>query len=173
MTPTTVGVRRDLVSVCDLSTTQIADLFDLTADVKHTPENHAAALRGRVLAMISEKPSLRTRVTFEVGMIQLGGSAIYLDQSQSRLGERESISDVARNLERWVDAIVARTFSHEAVEQLAAWANIPVINELTDRLHPCQALADFFTLVEKLGRPSDYKLAYVGDGNNVCHSFQL
>lgn len=167
---TTAASPRDLISVRDWTTAQMEELFELSADVKHSPERYSTALRGRVLAMIFEKPSLRTRVTFEVGMIQLGGSAIYLDQSQIRLGERESIPDVARNLERWVDAVVARTFSHETVEQLAAWANIPVINALTDRLHPCQALADLFSLREKLGPTATYKLAYVGDGNNVCHS---
>ena len=167
---TTMAPPRDLISVRDWTTAQIEELFELAANVKRSPERYSAALRGQVLALIFEKPSLRTRVTFEVGMIQLGGSAIYLDQSQNRLGERESIPDVARNLERWVDAVVARTFSHEAVEQLAAWTIIPVINALTDRLHPCQALADFFTLREKLDTTAASKLAYVGDGNNVCHS---
>ena len=170
MTPTAVAPPEDLLSVADWTTAQIEELFGLATEIKRSPERYENALRGRILAMIFEKPSLRTRVTFEVGMLQLGGSAVYLDQSQSRLGARESISDVAHNLERWVDGVVARTFSHEAVEELAAAADIPVINALTDRLHPCQALGDFFTLREKLGHTAHFKFVFVGDGNNVCHS---
>jgi ornithine carbamoyltransferase len=120
--------------------------------------------------MIFEKPSLRTRVTFEVGITSMGGSVVFLDQTQARLGERESIADVARNLERWVQGIVARVYEQRVLEQMAANAKIPVINALSDRFHPCQALADFFTLQEKFGDLRGFKLAYVGDGNNVCHS---
>ena len=120
--------------------------------------------------MIFEKPSLRTRVTFEVGIQSMGGSVVFLDQTQARLGERESIADVARNLERWVQGIVARVYEQRVLEEMAANANIPMINALSDRFHPCQALADFFTLEEKFGSLRGFKLAYVGDGNNVCHS---
>jgi len=123
--------------------------------------------------MIFEKPSLRTRVTFEVGMTSMGGFAVYMDHSKPRLGERESIKDVARNLDRWVDGIVARTFSHQSVIELAENASIPVVNALTDLLHPCQALGDYFTLTEKFGRVKGLKLAFIGDGNNVCHSLML
>ncbi|HKS94881.1 MAG TPA: ornithine carbamoyltransferase, partial [Terriglobia bacterium] len=124
-------------------------------------------------ALIFEKPSLRTRVSFEVGMTSMGGFAVYLDHAKPRLGERESIKDVALNLERWVDGIAARTFSHASVAELAEYASIPVINALTDLLHPCQALSDFFTLREKFGALERLKLTFVGDGNNMCHSLML
>ena len=123
--------------------------------------------------MIFEKPSLRTRTTFEVGITSLGGFAVYLEHTKPRLGEREAIKDIARNLERWVHGIVARTFAHESVLELAANATIPVINALTDLYHPCQALADYFTLHEKFGDLKGLKLAFVGDGNNVCHSLMI
>jgi ornithine carbamoyltransferase len=121
--------------------------------------------------MLFEKPSLRTRVTFEAGMTQLGGHAIYLTPADIRLGERETVQDAARNLERWVDAIVARTFSHQMVERLARYSRIPVINGLTDTHHPVQILCDLFTLWEKRGRVRGLRVAFIGDGNNVCHSW--
>jgi ornithine carbamoyltransferase len=127
-------------------------------------------LRGKFIALIFEKPSLRTRVTFEVGIQSMGGSVVFLDHTQARLGERESIADVARNLERWVQGIVARVYEQRVLDEMAASAGIPVINALSDRFHPCQALADFFTLEEKVGDLRGFKLAYAGDGNNVCHS---
>jgi len=120
--------------------------------------------------MIFQKTSLRTRVTFEVGMLQLGGEAIYLSPSDIQLGIRETPHDVAKNLERWVDGIMVRTFGHDIAVELAVASKIPVINALTDLLHPCQAMADFFTLKEKKGDLKNLKLAYIGDGNNVCHS---
>ena len=123
--------------------------------------------------MIFEKPSLRTRVTFEVAIQSLGGSAIFLDHSNARLGARESIPDVARNLSRWVQGIVARVFEQKTLEILADYASIPVVNALSDRFHPCQALSDFFTLEERFGAVRGLKLAYVGDGNNMCHSLLL
>ena len=123
-----------------------------------------------MLALIFEKPSLRTRVTFEVGIANLGGTSIFLDHTVTRLGERESIRDIAKNLERWVQGIIARVFEQESLDELAQNANIPVINALSDKYHPCQALADFFTLEERFGNLRGLKLAYVGDGNNMCHS---
>jgi len=168
-----VASKRDLVTGTEWSPVQLRELFQLTAEVKARPERFRKALEGRFLAMIFEKPSLRTRVTFEVGIQSLGGSAVFLDHKGTRLGERESIKDVAKNLERWVHGIVARTFEQRAVEELAAHAAVPVINALSDRFHPCQALADFFTLEEHFGARAlgrGLKLAYVGDGNNVCHS---
>ncbi len=164
---------RDLTTGAEWNAAQLRELFHLAADIKSRPDRYRGALGGRVLALIFEKPSLRTRVTFEVGITSMGGSAIFLDHTGTRLGERESIKDVARNLERWVHAIVARTFEQDAIEQLATHAAIPVINALSNRYHPCQALADFFTLEEKFGTLKNLKLAYVGDGNNVCHSLLI
>jgi ornithine carbamoyltransferase len=160
----------DLISERDLTRGDLSLIFSLAERVKAAPRSFAQALAGKQLALIFEKPSLRTRVTFEVGMTSLGGHALYLDHAKPRLGEREAIKDVARNLERWVDGIVARTFAHAAVEELAENASIPVINALTDLSHPCQALGDYFTLTEKFGKLKGFQLAYVGDGNNVCHS---
>ena len=163
----------DLVADQNLTANDVRMIFDLAGRVKSSPASYSKALAGKQLAMIFEKPSLRTRVTFEVGMTSMGGFAIYMDHSKPRLGERESIKDVARNLDRWVDGIVARTFSHQSVIELAENASIPVVNALTDLLHPCQALGDYFTLTEKFGRVKGLKLAFIGDGNNVCHSLML
>ncbi|HOE67554.1 MAG TPA: ornithine carbamoyltransferase [Candidatus Hydrogenedentes bacterium] len=164
----------DFVTLRDLTADEILGLLDLADDLKRRQRKGIAhrLLDGQTLAMIFEKPTLRTRVTFEAGIFQLGGHAIVMDSSQSRLGERESVPDVARNLDRWVDGVMARTFSHEAVVELAEHASIPVINALTDKLHPCQVLADAQTLREhKGGDFSSLKLAFVGDGNNVCASW--
>jgi ornithine carbamoyltransferase len=160
----------DLLTGMELGAARVRELLHLTGDVKGRPERYRGTLAGRYLAMIFEKPSLRTRVTFEVAISSLGGSPIFLDHTLTHLGEREAIADVARSLERWVHAIVARTFKQDAIDQLAANARIPVINALSDRFHPCQALADFFTLEEHFGSVRGLKLAYLGDGNNMCHS---
>src|SRR3984957_2557710 len=170
LTAPSVLLVNDLLTGAEWGAAQTRELLAMAADVKAHPERYGATLRGKTLAMIFEKPSLRTRVTFEVGIQSMGGSVVFLDQTQARLGERESIADVARNLERWVQGIVARVYEQRVLEQMAANANIPVINALSDRFHPCQALADFFTLQEKVGNLRGFKLAYVGDGNNVCHS---
>jgi len=170
--PETLSVR-DLLADQDLTRDDLKLIFDLSERVKAAPSEFSQALRGKQLAMIFEKPSLRTRATFEVGMTSLGGFALYLDHTKPRLGEREAIKDIARNLERWVHGIVARTFAHDSVLELAANASIPVINALTDLFHPCQALADFFTLYEKFGSLKGLKLAFVGDGNNVSHSLMI
>jgi ornithine carbamoyltransferase len=141
--------------------------------MKARPGRYASTLQGKFIALIFEKPSLRTRVTFDVGIQSMGGSVVFLDHTQASasLGARESIADVARNLDRWVQGIVARVYQQKVLEEMAANANIPVINALSDKFHPCQALADFFTLEEKFGGAlRGFKLAYVGDGNNVCHS---
>jgi ornithine carbamoyltransferase len=160
----------DLLTGAEWSPAQTRELLHLTSDIKARPDRYAATLRGKFIALIFEKPSLRTRVTFEVGIQSMGGSVVFLDHTQARLGERESIADVARNLERWVHGIVARVYEQRVIEEMAASAAIPVINALSDKFHPCQALADFFTLEEKFGNLRGFKLAYVGDGNNVCHS---
>jgi ornithine carbamoyltransferase len=130
-------------------------------------------LAGKQMVMFFEKPSLRTRLTFEAGMTSLGGAAMFVDQSQSRLDARETLSDIAHNLERWVDVIVLRTFAQETIEGMARYASVPVINALSDIEHPCQALADYFTLQERFGDLKNISLAYVGDGNNVSHSLLL
>src|SRR5580693_2918879 len=160
----------DLLTGAEWSPAQTRELLQLAADIKSQPARYDSTLRGKFLALIFEKPSLRTRVTFEVGIQSMGGSVVFLDHTQARLGERESIADVARNLERWVHGIVARVYEQRVIEQMAANASIPVVNALSDRFHPGQALADFFTLEEKFGALRGFKLAYVGDGNNVCHS---
>ncbi len=166
-------MKRDLISITDLSREEIEEIFSLAqrlkADLKEGWPH--PLLAGKTLAMIFEKPSLRTRVTFEAGMSQLGGHAIYLSPPDIGLGTRESPVDVAQNLGRWVNLIMVRTFSHEVVLELASNANIPVLNGLSDLLHPCQVLADCFTLREKRGRLDGLKVAFVGDGNNVVNSW--
>ena len=161
---------KDLISLHDLSSEEMEEILDLADTVKGNPAHYATALQGQTLAMIFEKPSLRTRVTFEAGMTQLGGHAIYLAPSDAQIGKRESVPDVARNLERWVDGIMARTFAHQTVVDLARYASIPVINGLSDHSHPVQGLADYMTLREVKGELPGKTLAYVGDGNNVAHS---
>jgi ornithine carbamoyltransferase len=165
--------KRNLVSAVDFSAEEVWALFRLAAAMKADPSAYSEALKCHTAALVFEKPSLRTRVTFEVGMFSMGGHAIYLAPGDIRIGERESVEDVARNLERWVQVIVARTFAHETVVCLAQNAVIPVINALSDAEHPCQALADLFTLYEKWGDTRERKLAYVGDGNNTCVSLLL
>lgn len=165
----------NFLSIGDLSREEVLRLFRLTASLKARQKagDRGAPLAGRSLALIFEKPSLRTRVTFEVGMVQLGGATVYLTAQEIGLGVRESVADIARNLSRWVDIIAARTFHHATVETLAAHATVPVINGLSDLEHPCQALADFFTLWERGMDPGGLRLAWIGDGNNVCHSLLL
>ena len=163
----------DFISLADLTGDEIVGLMDLADTLKKDLRegNVTHPLKGKTFALIFEKPSLRTRVTFETGIFQLGGHGIVLESGQIRLGERESVPDVARNLERWVDGIIARTFSHEAVVALAEHASVPVVNALTDKLHPCQIVADAQTLREHRGDLGNLKLAYIGDGNNVCASW--
>jgi ornithine carbamoyltransferase len=161
---------KDFISIHDLSLYEFHEILDLAAKMKESPQRFRKALKDKVLTMIFQKPSLRTRMTFEVGMLQLGGHAVYLSPGDGQVGVRESFHDVGKNLERWVDGIMIRTFAHQNILDLARSVKIPVINALSDLLHPCQAMADFFALKEKLGDFSRLKLAYVGDGNNVCHS---
>jgi len=161
---------KDLLTGGEWSPAHSRELLQLTWDIKSNPSRYAGTLRGKFLALIFEKPSLRTRVTFEVGIQSMGGHVVFLDHTQARLGERESIADVARNLERWVQGIVARVYEQRVLDEMAATTGIHVVNALSDRFHPCQALADYFTLEEKFGSLKGFKLAYVGDGNNVSHS---
>lgn len=164
-----------LLSIRDLTREDVLRLFRLAAELKARQKagDRATPLAGKTLALVFEKPSLRTRVTFEVGMVHLGGRAIYLSAQDIGLGARESVPDVARNLGRWVDLIAARTFRHETVESLALHAGVPVVNGLSNAEHPCQALADFFTLWERGLDLAKIRLAWIGDGNNVCHSVIL
>jgi ornithine carbamoyltransferase len=166
---------KDLISIHDLSLPEIEDIFSLAADLKKKLKNGEKHeyLWAKSLVMIFEKPSTRTRVSFEIGMWQLGGLAINLDQEAIGLGVRESIKDVAQTLSRYADVILIRTFSHAKVLELAEHASVPIINGLSDLLHPCQALADIFTVKEKKGNLKGLKFAYIGDGNNVCHSLMF
>jgi len=154
----------------DLSVEQLNAVLDLTKEVKQSRTRYSAALKGKYAALLFEKPSLRTRMTFELAMKQLGGDVV---TQMGLIGDREPLKDVARNLGRWTDVIVARTFTQQTVDELARWSGLPVVNALTDMYHPCQALADMVTLREKFGRLRGLKLAYVGDGNNVAHSLML
>ncbi|HSK79057.1 MAG TPA: ornithine carbamoyltransferase [Thermoanaerobaculia bacterium] len=164
---------RHLISIHDLTAQEVAGLFRLAADVKANPGKYATALKQKSLGMIFEKSSTRTRVSFEVGMVQMGGHALFLSSRDIQLGRGEPISDTAQVLSRYVDGIMARTFAHQTVVDLARYGSIPVINGLTDDLHPCQALADYFTLGEVFGDVRGRKLAYVGDGNNMAHSLMF
>jgi ornithine carbamoyltransferase len=168
-----LSLSSDLLTGTEWNAARVQGLFRVAVALKTHPERYKSALAGRFLAMIFEKPSLRTRVTFEVGITSLGGTAIYLDHADTHLGDRESIPDVGRCLSRWVHGIVARVFSQDALDILAAHATVPVINALSDVYHPCQTLSDFFTLEEKFGSARGINLAYVGDGNNVCHSLMV
>ena len=163
----------DFLSIKDFSPSDIQYLLTLARQVKTHPTTYSEALKRKTLALIFEKPSLRTRVSFDVGIQQLGGFSIYLSPAEINLGKRESVFDVAKNLERMVQGIMIRTFAHEIVEQMAEYASIPIINGLTDYSHPCQAMADYMTMWEVKGKLDGLKVAYVGDGNNVAHSLMF
>ena len=166
-------MKKDLVSIRDLTPSQIDSLLEMAGTLKGLMRygKSITPLKDKTFCLIFEKPSLRTRVTFEVGIHELGGNSIYLAPQDIQIGKRETVEDVARNLERWVHGVVARTFSHQSVVDLAKYASIPVINALTDFLHPCQVLSDLFTLSELSQGLRGIKVAYVGDGNNVAHSW--
>jgi ornithine carbamoyltransferase len=163
----------DLCSIADLSSAEVRAILKLGHDVKRNPRDYRHALDGKQMVLLFEKASLRTRLAFETGINTMGGNAIFVDQTSSPLGERETIADVSRNLERWVDVIVLRTYAHDTVTEMAANSRVPVINALSDFEHPCQALADFMTLEEHFGTAAGLNFTYVGDGNNVCHSLML
>jgi len=160
----------DFARDLDISQDELLALLDLTHQLKSNPSRFRTALAGRYITLLFEKPSLRTRLTFELAIKQLGGDAVVC---VGPIGDREPLKDVARNLDRWTNAIVARTFSQKTIDELAHWSSVPVINALSDRFHPCQALADVFTLQERFGEVRGLKLAFVGDGNNVAHSLML
>ena len=163
-------MKKDLISIKDLTSKEIEGLFNLTDRLKKSKLKFSKALAGKTLALIFQKPSNRTRVSFEVGMYQLGGNAIYLAPGEINLGVRESIKDVAQTLSRYIEGVVLRTFEHKNVMEFAKSATVPVINGLSDFSHPCQGLADVYTIREKLKKLKGVTLAYVGDGNNVCNS---
>jgi ornithine carbamoyltransferase len=173
------SAKRDLRSSLDLGREDLVAILERAAELKADLKRgrRPPLMDGRCLAMIFEKPSLRTRCTFEIGMVQLAGHAIYLGPAEIGLGTRESIQDIARNLERWFDLALARTYSQDTIDDLCRHCRIPIINALSDMDHPCQALADFLTLTEKVGgSPADlagFNLTYIGDGNNICHSLMV
>ncbi|HEX4948374.1 MAG TPA: ornithine carbamoyltransferase [Blastocatellia bacterium] len=161
----------DLISISHLTPKEIRQIFQTTRALKANPREFSTALAGKSVVLLFEKPSLRTRVTFDLGATQMGASCVYLDHQGVRIGERESVKDMALNLERWVQLIVLRTYSHKVVHEFAEIASVPVINGLSEWSHPCQGLTDYFTLTEKVGDDlRGFKMSYVGDGNNTCHS---
>ena len=166
-------MKKDLISIGLLSFDEIMEIFSLSKKIKKNPNRFANVLKGKSLALIFEKPSNRTYVSFSVGMYQLGGNALYLGPEQIKLGVRETIHDVAKTLSRYVDGIVLRTYAHQNVLDMAVHASVPVINGLSDYSHPCQALADTFTILEKFKGFKNVTMAYIGDGNNVCNSLLL
>jgi ornithine carbamoyltransferase len=166
-------VSNDFLSIRDFTPQEIREFIELGRLIKSNPELFAGSLRGQTLALIFEKPSLRTRVSFDVGIHQLGGFSLYLSPAEINLGKRESVYDVAKNLERMVQGIMIRTFSHDIVDQMAEYAGIPIINGLTDYSHPCQAMADYLTMLEWKGEIAGLKVAFIGDGNNVAHSLMF
>ena len=166
-------MKKDLISIESLDTKEIFELLDLTKKIKTDKAGYAETLKGKSIGLIFQKPSNRTRVSFEIGMVQLGGYAIYLGPNEIDMGVRESVKDVACVLSRYMDGIVARTYKHKDLTELAKYAAVPVINGLSDRAHPCQALSDIFTIKEKLYNFKNITLSYVGDGNNVLNSLML
>lgn len=166
-------MKRDFITEYDVTAKEIADIFRLTTELKKGKKKFAPYLKNKTVGLVFQKPSLRTRVSFEVGIRQLGGNCIYLGPEEINIGKRESIPDVAQVLSRYLDVIVARVFSHNDVVGLAKHATIPVINGLCDLYHPCQAMTDVYTVAERFGSLKKKTLAYIGDGNNVCHSLML
>jgi ornithine carbamoyltransferase len=163
----------DFLSIRDITKEEMHETFAIARDMKMDRSKYAEALKGKALALIFEKPSLRTRTSFDIGIQQLGGYSLYLSPNEISLGKRESVYDVAKNLERMVQGVMIRTFAHQIVIDFAKYASIPVINGLTDYSHPCQAMADFLTILEKKKKLEGLKVAYVGDGNNVAHSLMF
>ncbi len=163
-------MKKDLLSVLDLGSQEIFELINSAEDIKVNPDKYQDALKGKSIGLIFQKPSNRTRVSFEIGMFQMGGHSIYLGSSELGMGGRESVKDVACVLSRYLNGIVARTYKHEVVEELAKYSSIPIINGLSDLAHPCQALGDMFTIEEKFGTLERITISYIGDGNNVLNS---
>ncbi|ROL59854.1 ornithine carbamoyltransferase [Bacteroidetes/Chlorobi group bacterium ChocPot_Mid] len=163
-------MKKDFLKILDFTTEEVLDTFKLAIDMKKNPSKYSEALKGKTLALIFEKPSLRTRTSFDIGIQQLGGYSLYLSPAEINLGKRESVYDVSMVLDRMVQGIMIRTFGHDIVEDMSRFTRIPVINGLTDYTHPCQGMADYMTIKEIKGDFKKLKLTYVGDGNNVAHS---
>ncbi|MCG7547169.1 ornithine carbamoyltransferase [Pseudoalteromonas sp. Of7M-16] len=166
-------MNQSFITGLELDKNKLLDLFNLAHQIKAQPQDFAQALAGQSIVTLFEKPSLRTRLSFDIGINKLGGHAVYLDQQNGAMGSRESIKDFALNISTWADGIVARVNQHSTLSTLAEYADVPVVNSLCDLYHPCQALADFMTLQEVYGDVSGLKLAYLGEGNNVTHSLML
>lgn len=166
-------MKKDFLSIADWSSKELAKILELSAKMKSRPEKYKDSIKGKSIALIFEKQSLRTHVTFDVGIHQLGGHSVYLTQSDINLGKRESIYDVSKNLERWMSGVVVRTYAHQICVDMARYMTIPVVNALTDFEHPCQAVGDFLTAIEHLGSLKKKKFAFIGDGNNVCNSLMM
>jgi ornithine carbamoyltransferase len=166
-------MKKDFLSINDWPSHELREILDLSVKMKSHPERYKKSLEGKSIALIFEKQSLRTHVTFDVGIYQLGGHSVYLTHQDIDLGKRESIYDVAKNLERWMSAVVLRTYAHQNCVDMARYMGIPVINALTDYEHPCQAVGDFLTIMEHVGSFENKKFAFIGDGNNVCNSLML
>ncbi len=166
-------MKKDFLTINDWSPQELRKFLELSAKMKSNPEKYKNSLKGKSVALIFEKQSLRTHVTFDVGIDQLGGHSVYLTQSDINLGKRESVYDVSKNLERWMSAVVVRTYAHQSCVDMARYMRIPVVNALTDYEHPCQAIGDFMTATEYLGNLRKKKFAFIGDGNNVCNSLML
>jgi ornithine carbamoyltransferase len=173
ITPPPPAAAKDLLTLTELTGDEILSLLATAESLRRNPGRESQLLAGKSVVLLFEKPSLRTRITFELGAQRLGGTALYMDHAPSRIGERETVADYARNLSLWCDAIVARVFDHAVIEELAAEATVPVINALSDIHHPCQALADLLTMRQNFGDLEGLKAAYIGDGNNVCNSLLL
>ena len=163
----------DFLTIGQLSASEINSIFEIAAAYKAEPREFADALAGKTAVLLFEKESLRTKLSFEIGLTRLGAKPFYHDHQKFRIGERESVSDYGKNLERWTDCIIARVYGHGVLEELAAACSVPIVNALSDKFHPCQALTDLFTLSEHIGALAGQRIAYVGDGNNVCHSLML
>lgn len=166
-------MKKDFLSIADWSSKELVKILELSAKMKSRPEKYKDSIKGKSIALIFEKQSLRTHVTFDVGIHQLGGHSVYLTQSDINLGKRESIYDVSKNLERWMSGVVVRTYAHQICVDMARYMTIPVVNALTDFEHPCQAVGDLLTAMEHLGSLKKKKFAFIGDGNNVCNSLMM
>ncbi len=166
-------MNKDFISITDFKENEILDIYKLTDNIKENPAEFSQTLKDKTIGLLFEKPSLRTRVSFEVGILQLGGKALYLSPREVQLGNREAVSDVAKTISKYLDGVIIRTFAHQTILKFTKAASIPVVNGLTDSLHPAQALSDLYTIYKKKGTLKGLKVSFIGDGNNVCNSLIL